>query len=546
MAVVAQPLLSGDPQKVGPYRLRGRLGAGGMGIVYLAEDRQGHLVAIKRVRFEFASDQTFRARFKREVDLARRVDAAFTARVLDADPNDEYPYLVTEYVDGPTLLEAVQDSGPLQPPQLRALAIGLAAALAALHADGLVHRDVKPSNVLLGPRGPLLIDFGIASAAEATSLTLTGAVSGSPAWMAPEQAEGRGTTPRTDVFGWGASIAFGGIGAHPFGEGRPEAVLYRIVHGSPTLDGLDPVVRHWVERALNRQDSGRPSMDEVIRGISQVTELGSPATERTLVAAVDDTWLQPPARPQPPQPARKRVRRRRLAPLFGAAVLLAAAAAAWAVTSASEEGDDRSLRTAAASEPSTTAPSQTTTAAPTTAAPTTTVKPPTAAEALAEIVRSHGSTAVSPVVPQPSGDVAAVAYGQGMLVLKYLDGSWQTRATISLPLPVVDRAIETSDVTGDGQPEFLVFMSGADALAGSVITAHHDRWEIAHFINDSGILMDWVPDPTIEGGGMLTTEHDCDPNCAEGFSYTQPWLYDESEGYFYKNFGPGTPGGAGE
>jgi eukaryotic-like serine/threonine-protein kinase len=183
-------LLASDPESVGPYRLLGRLGAGGMGQVYLARSPGGRLVAVKVIRPELAGDTDFRARFAREVAAARNVNGMFTALVIDADVSGLVPWLATAYVDGPSLAQAVRERGPMHAGSLRALAAGLTEGLEAIHAAGLVHRDLKPSNVLLAPDGPRVIDFGISRAVEESMLTQTGAVVGSPGYLSPEQARG--------------------------------------------------------------------------------------------------------------------------------------------------------------------------------------------------------------------------------------------------------------------------------------------------------------------------------------------------------------------
>ncbi len=211
-----QPLGDDEPTVVGPYRLLGRLGSGGMGRVYLGRSAGGRTVAVKIVHPHFALDEEFRARFRREVDAARRVGGAWTAPVLDADPEAAVPWVATAYAAGPALSAAVADGGPLPTATVRALGAGLAEALTAVHELGLVHRDVKPSNVLLTLDGPLLIDFGIARATDGTaSLTSTGVSVGSPGYMAPEQILGKGATGASDVFSLGAVLAYAATGTSP-------------------------------------------------------------------------------------------------------------------------------------------------------------------------------------------------------------------------------------------------------------------------------------------------------------------------------------------
>lgn len=212
-----QPLEAGEPHTIGAYRLLGRLGAGGMGRVYLGRSAGGRTVAVKVVHPHFALDEQFRARFRREVESARRIGAQWTAPVLDADPDAPVPWVATGYVAGPPLSQAITEHGPLPEHAVRTLGAGLAEALAVVHGQGIVHRDVKPSNVLLALDGPRLIDFGIARALGATvSLTSTGVSVGSPGYMAPEQIRGRDVSGAADVFSLGAVLAYAATGAAPF------------------------------------------------------------------------------------------------------------------------------------------------------------------------------------------------------------------------------------------------------------------------------------------------------------------------------------------
>ena len=247
-----EDLRADDPQTIGPYRLIRRIGSGGMGVVYLAHDASGTEVAVKLIRPELADDPTFRPRFRREVQAGQRVSGVCTAKYLDADLESDRPYLVTEYVAGGNLADYVAANGPLAGDQLVGLAVGLAEAIVAIHASGVIHRDLKPSNVLMAATGPKVVDFGISHAADSTSVSQSGVIVGSPAWMAPEQAQGRESTPAVDVFSWGATVAFAATGRSPFGEGRPEAIIYRVVHEEPDLGGVDTRIRPVVAEALRR------------------------------------------------------------------------------------------------------------------------------------------------------------------------------------------------------------------------------------------------------------------------------------------------------
>src|ERR1700677_1145377 len=223
---------------MGPYLLLGRLGSGGMGQGYLARSPGGRQVAVKVIRAQLAEDNAFRARCAREVSAARKVGGLFTAQVVDADLDSPVPWLVTAYVPGMSLAEAVEQHGPLPAATLLALAAGLAEGLSAIHAAGVIHRDLKPSNVLLAPDGPRIIDFGISSAAEATSLTGTGLMIGSPGFMSPEQAEGLIVGPARDIFSLAAVLTFASRGEGPFGSGETAALLYRVVHTKPNFENL--------------------------------------------------------------------------------------------------------------------------------------------------------------------------------------------------------------------------------------------------------------------------------------------------------------------
>ena len=263
------PLRASDPATVGSYRLLGRLGEGGMGTVYLGLTPAGRTVAVKLIRVDRAGDAEFRRRFRGEVKRARQVPPFCTAEVLDADPDHDPPYLVVEYVDGPSLAAVVADRGPLTPSNLHGLAIGVATALTAIHGAGVIHRDLKPSNVLLPPGSPKVIDFGIARAVQTTAGgTSTGSVIiGTVAYMSPERFDaptGLVLTPAADVFAWGAVVAFAGTGRTPFGGETPEITAVRIMTQPPDLDGLAPQLRSLVGRALAKDPTARPTARELL------------------------------------------------------------------------------------------------------------------------------------------------------------------------------------------------------------------------------------------------------------------------------------------
>ncbi|OEJ33194.1 serine/threonine-protein kinase [Streptomyces subrutilus] len=260
-----QPLEAGEPRTIGAYRLLGRLGAGGMGRVYLGRSAGGRTVAVKIVHPHFAADEEFRARFRREVEAARRVGGEWTAPVLDADPEAPVPWVATGYVAGPSLDRALAAHGPLPEASVRAVGAGLARALVAVHGLGLVHRDVKPSNVMLTLDGPRLIDFGIARATDGTaSLTSTGVSVGSPGYMSPEQILGKGVTGASDVFSLGAVLAFAATGRPPFTGDNSATLLYKVVHEPPEL-GAVPAgpLRELIEACLAKTGAARPTPQAV-------------------------------------------------------------------------------------------------------------------------------------------------------------------------------------------------------------------------------------------------------------------------------------------
>jgi eukaryotic-like serine/threonine-protein kinase len=261
---VLRELRPGDPRLIGPYRLVGQLGDGGMGRVFLGRSAGGRPVAVKVIRSDLAADPDFRSRFRREVAAARRVSGLFTAMVVDADVDAPEPWLATAYVAGPSLSEAVHDHGPLPVSSVLALAAGLAESLVAIHAAGVVHRDLKPTNVLLGQDGPCVIDFGISRATETTSLTRVGFVLGSPGFMSPEQAEGHEVGPASDIFSLGAVLAFAATGDSPFGGGSTAALVYRIVYAPPNLEGVPDEILPLIERCLIKDPAQRPTASELL------------------------------------------------------------------------------------------------------------------------------------------------------------------------------------------------------------------------------------------------------------------------------------------
>ncbi|MFB7211214.1 serine/threonine-protein kinase [Streptomyces sp. NPDC056255] len=261
-----KPLTASDPVRIGPYLLLGRLGAGGMGRVYLARAENGRTVAVKVVHAEHVADPQFRARFRREVEAARRVGEHYTAPVLDAAPDEEYPWVATGYVPGLSLEQIVRGHGPLPAEAVLALADGLLRALKDIHEAGIVHRDLKPSNVMLTMEGAKVIDFGIARAVETSVeslLTSTGMVIGSPGFMSPEQILGESAGPKSDVFTLGSVLTYAATGTLPFGHAasNQHAVMYRIVESAPDLEPVrDERLRTLITRLLTKSSDERPSV----------------------------------------------------------------------------------------------------------------------------------------------------------------------------------------------------------------------------------------------------------------------------------------------
>jgi WD40 repeat protein/serine/threonine protein kinase len=287
----ARPLSPTDPVAIGPYRLDGVLGQGGMGSVYLGRGPAGEHVAVKVVRSEYAADPGFRRLFAREARLAREVPRVCTAQVLDFGAAAGRPYLVTEFVDGPSLQAQVSEHGPLPPARLERVALAVAHALTAIHSAGTTHRDLKPANVLLSPDGPLVIDFGVAVALDGTSAH-SRHLAGTPGYMAPEQARGAALTPAVDVFAWGALVAFAASGRPPFGTGNPAALLYRVVHEDPDLAGVRGPLRAIVADAMRRDPGDRPTADQLFDRLRAV-----------LLTAAEPDPRPASAPPAPPAPS---------------------------------------------------------------------------------------------------------------------------------------------------------------------------------------------------------------------------------------------------
>ncbi|MGC0332472.1 outer membrane protein assembly factor BamB [Streptomyces sp. SAI-170] len=265
------PLHKDDPRSVGGYKLLDRLGAGGMGVVYRGRARSGREVAVKVVHAQYAEDAVFRARFRQEIAAVRKVSGAFTAPVVDADPEAARPWMATQYVPGLSLATRIREQGPVKEAEVRRLALGLVEALRDIHRAGVVHRDLKPANVLIAGDGPRVIDFGISRAAENNTLTETGQMIGTPPFMSPEQlTDARSVGPASDVFSLGALLVFTLTGRGPFDADSPYLTAYRVVHDAPVLDGVRQPLRDILERCLAKEAADRPELDELAREFAAV------------------------------------------------------------------------------------------------------------------------------------------------------------------------------------------------------------------------------------------------------------------------------------
>ncbi|WP_328499391.1 bifunctional serine/threonine-protein kinase/ABC transporter substrate-binding protein [Streptomyces sp. NBC_00414] len=351
-----RPLKPGDPRSVGGHRLLGRLGAGGMGVVYLARSAGGTLVALKVIRAEYAADHDFRTRFRREADAAGGLTGRWVVPVTTAQPEAPEPWLATAFVPGPSLAEAVALHGPLPDRTVRVLGARLAEALTEVHRAGLVHRDVKPGNVLLALDGPRLIDFGIARSTGATALTASDVVIGSPGYLSPEQARvragGGGVGPPSDVFSLGCVLAFAATGRRPFGTGTAAAVIFRTVHEEPDLDAVPWTLVPLLTACLAKDPAARPTAQEVrdtltvdgggrVGGEAEDSDWLPPSLPRLIAERSSAVLALPDPRPEPvtlvEPPARPALSRRRLLTLGSAAgvVVTGGGLAAWAATQSS-------------------------------------------------------------------------------------------------------------------------------------------------------------------------------------------------------------------
>ncbi len=305
MVAIVEPLADYDPRQVGGFRLQARLGAGGMGRVYLGYSPGGRPVAVKVVHPDLARDPEFMQRFRREVAAAQAVSDAYTAAVVGAGPDDSPPWLATTFVSGPSLSDLISRSGPLPEDAVWRLAGGLAEALQAIHSHGLIHRDLKPGNILIAADGPRVIDFGISRTTDGTVVTATRMTIGTPAYMSPEQAEGKPVGPSSDVFSLGSVLAFAATGGPPFGSGGEMfAVAYRVVNGEPDLSQVPAALRPLISACLAKDPAARPAvgqlMDDVAASASAYPQVTPGKFWPDRVSALLESSEYTPVLPPPP------------------------------------------------------------------------------------------------------------------------------------------------------------------------------------------------------------------------------------------------------
>ena len=429
-----------DPTRLGPYRLRAVIGDGGMGRVYLATSPGGRAVAVKVIARGLADQPNYRERFAREARAAMAVSGLYTASVVDADTTGERPYIATEYVPAPSLADTVKALGPLPPATVSALAGGLAEALAAIHRAGLVHRDVKPHNILLAPDGPVVIDFGIALVDEAqTSLTAVGMAVGSPGYIAPEVLSGQEPSAATDMFGLACALVYAARGVGPFGKGEPLVIAHRTVSQDPDLSGLPDFVVSLVRPLLARDPAARPTPAQLLEHLAIVGQdvvlhdaLWLPEDVRALLgrkraevqrllgaesspptplpyATPPRPPLTPPAPlpqtpPRPPQaPATHRMRNALLA-TGGAIVVAAVAATAVLLTQDHQPGPNGPTRSPGAS---------------------------TSVVALGTPTTQSPATSAAPDSPTPAASASTSAAADSSGVLDYKPGTYKVNKLVS-------------------------------------------------------------------------------------------------------------------
>lgn len=421
-----------DPRSIGGFTLTRMLGEGGMGRVYLGRGRAG-TAAVKVVRADLAGDPEFRARFGHEIEAASRVHSPYTAALLGADAAADPPWMATEYIAAPSLREAVGLHGPMPVEQVRLLGIGLAEALTAIHAAGIVHRDLKPANILLGADGPKVIDFGIARAADSTVLTRTGAVVGSPGFIAPEQITHARSEPAGDVFALGGCLAYAATGRAPFGTGDVNALLYRTVHAEPDLSGLPEPLLSLVRGCLDRDPTRRPGTAAIAAALG-ADRRGAPTTGSADAAgSVFAGWSPPTLAPSGGRPV-QRAPRWRLPVMIAAIVavlVLAGVAGAYALR---DTGDP----TPTAAPPPTTQESTT---------PPPTTPPPTTTDAVQVATEATGFAS-------PSGNIACYVQPQSVRC-DIAESAWDPTTIPNRPADCQGVWGDAMEVSGTSRPDFV-------------------------------------------------------------------------------------------
>ncbi|MCX4489943.1 serine/threonine protein kinase [Streptomyces anulatus] len=481
-------LRTGDPKQIGRWSLVGRLGAGGMGVVFLAQDADGQLVAIKQLREDLASDSEFRARFRREAGALLRVKGTCTAGVLAVEVETSSPFVVMEYVQAPTLAEHVGEQGPLRGAVAHSFAVGLAEALVTIHQAGVVHRDLKPGNVLLSERGPKVIDFGIAQAADATALTRTGVTVGTVGYMAPEQLRGQAGPP-ADVFAWALTVAYATTGRPPFGSGPGEAVLHRVLHEEPDLDGVPAHLKVLLTSALSRSPERRPTPERLLSELTSAQDPGAPIDIHA-VSTVLATARQIPEAAAPPASAVKQRTPRAAAAAAAVVLLLSIVGILWVVLpdhrrsteSSTTRPPSRSAGTTPSSSPVASAPPTTPAAVPSRTPP----PPPSTSTGSIRNIRS--GLCVDTNGPQRPGlNVELRACG------KYSGQRWRYDETsLRFTNTPSDLCLDT-----DGKPA-----TGVTAVVNPCDHYSGQRWrydiESSQFINPkSGLCLDTNGPPAI-------------------------------------------------
>ncbi|MFD5508446.1 serine/threonine protein kinase [Streptomyces sp. NPDC127051] len=486
-------LRAGDPERIGGFTLVGRLGAGGMGVVYLAQGSDGRLVALKRLREELASDSEFRARFRREAAALLRVQGTCTARMLAVETEASSPFVVMEYVQGPTLAEHVGEHGPLHGDMAHGFAVGLAEALVAIHGAGLVHRDLKPGNVLLSNQGPKVIDFGIAQAADATALTRPGVVVGTVGYMAPEQARGQAGPP-ADVFAWALTVAYATTGRHPFGTGPSEAVLYRVLHEEPDLDGVPAHLRTLLAPALDRAPERRPTPRHLLAGLTGATDPGTVADAEAVGTLLATSWRMPGTGAPPASVPRQRTAR---VAAVAAVLLLSTAGIVWGVLP--DGGHPTASGTIApVGRPGSTAPSSSPVVSTPSAAPEPTGSAP---RPTGPRTTAPAAPALPPSPPPPSSPPSSPPASTGPLT--------NTHSGLCI------------DTNGPQRPGLEIVLRACGNYSGQIWG--HDETSL-HLTNPpSGLCLDTNGNPAT---GVMAVLSPC------GYYSGQQWHYDAAAGRF--------------